>query len=113
MIMNIGVSLQKGFPCGRSSSVVPDVLCHRAHVAVAVLNHQTNFPAATSTRAAATTWWRGDGVHTQKRDDNSRSHSNVVVVAVRNYLNNTVSDVIQGGKEFTSPSKTALPRISV
>jgi len=65
-------------------------------VAVAVLNHQTNFPAATSTRAAAaTTWWRGDGVHTQKRDDNSRSHSNVVVVAVRNYLNNTVSDVIQ------------------
>jgi hypothetical protein len=62
-------------------------------VAVAVLNHQTNFPAATSTRAAATTWWRGDGVHTQKRDDNSRSH--VVVVAVRNYLNNTVSDVIQ------------------
>ena len=83
-------------------------------MAVAVLNHQTNFPAATSTRAAAaTTWWRGDGVHTQKRDDNSRSHSNVVVVAVRNYLNNTVSDVIQGGKEFTSPSKTALPRISV
>lgn len=89
-------------------------------MAVAVLNHQTNFPAATSTRAAAATkWWRGDGVHTQKRDDNSRSHSNVVVVAVRNYLNNTVSDVIQdenpsrGGKEFTSPSKTALPRISV
>ena len=64
-------------------------------MAVAVLNHQTNFPAATSTRAAATTWWRGDGVHTQKRDDNSRSHSHVVVVAVRNYLNNTVSDVIQ------------------